>query len=68
MYADKDEGADALKKVRFVEDRQGMLWVWSLPEIDEEEIITNRYLVIVDIGGRSNKADYSVILVCLPPS
>lgn len=63
VYADKDEGADALKKVRFVEDRQGMLWVWSLPEIDEEEIITNRYLVIVDIGGRSNKADYSVILV-----
>lgn len=63
VYADKDEGADALKKVRFVEDRQGLLWIWALPEIDAEETITNRYLVIVDIGGRSNKADYSVIVV-----
>lgn len=63
VYADKDEGADALKKVRFVEDKQGLLWIWALPEIDEEETIVNRYLVIVDIGGRSNKADYSVIVV-----
>lgn len=63
VYADKDEGADALKKVRFVEDKQGLLWIWALPEIDEEETIANRYLVIVDIGGRSNKADYSVIVV-----
>ena len=63
VYANKDEGAEALKKVRFVEDKQGLLWVWALPEIDENEIISNRYLVIVDIGGRSNKADYSVIVV-----
>ena len=63
VYADKDEGADAIKKVRFVEDKQGLLWIWALPEIDAEETIANRYLVIVDIGGRSNKADYSVILV-----
>lgn len=63
VYADKDEGADALKKVRFVEDKQGLLWIWALPEIDAEETIANRYLVIVDIGGRSNKADYSVIVV-----
>ncbi len=63
VYADKDEGADALKNVRFTEDKQGLFWVWSLPEIDEQETVKNRYLVIVDIGGRSNKADYSVIVV-----
>lgn len=63
VYADKDEGADALKNVRFTEDKQGLFWVWSLPEIDEQETVKNRYLVIVDIGGRSNQADYSVIVV-----
>lgn len=63
VYADMDEGADALKNVRFTEDRQGLLWIWALPEIDAEEVVKDRYLVVVDIGGRSNKADYSVIVV-----
>jgi hypothetical protein len=63
VYADGDEGKNALKNLRFTEDSQGLLWIWNLPEIDEQEIVTNRYLTIVDIGGRSKKADYSVILV-----
>lgn len=63
VYADADSGREALKNVRFAEDRQGLFWVWSLPEIDSQEIITNRYLVIVDVGGRSKGADFSVILV-----
>lgn len=63
VYADGDEGKNALKNLRFTEDSQGLLWIWNLPEVDEQEIVTNRYLTIVDIGGRSKKADYSVILV-----
>lgn len=63
VYGDKDEGADALKNLRFHEDRQGLLWIWAKPEVDDEYEITNRYLTIVDVGGRSNKADWSVILV-----
>lgn len=63
IYAKGDEGEDALVRLRFNEDRQGQLWVWSLPDIDPEEMITDRYLTVVDIGGRSNKADYSVIVV-----
>ncbi|MBW4753738.1 terminase [Prevotella melaninogenica] len=63
VYADSDSGKDALKNLRFVEDTQGLLWIWDLPEIDDKEIVTNRYLTIVDIGGRSKKADWSVILV-----
>ena len=63
VYADADSGAEALKGVRFTEDKQGLFWVWSMPEIDTQEIITNRYLVIVDVGGRSKGADFSVILV-----
>lgn len=64
VYADGDEGADALKGLRFGSDSQGQLWVWSLPEPDDADaIITNRYLTVVDIGGRSNKADWSAIVV-----
>ena len=63
VYADGDSGKDALKNIRFSEDTQGLLWIWDLPEIDDKEIVTNRYLTIVDIGGRSKKADWSVILV-----
>ena len=63
VYADEDEGKNALKNLRFSEDSQGLLWVWDMPEIDDKEIVTNRYVTIVDIGGRSKKADWSVILV-----
>lgn len=63
VYADGDSGKDALKNLRFAEGTQGLLWIWDLPEIDDKEIVTNRYLTIVDIGGRSKKADWSVILV-----
>ena len=63
VYADADEGKNALKNLRFSEDRQGMLWIWDLPEIDENEKVTDRYLTVVDVGGRSAKADWSVIVV-----
>lgn len=63
IYADADTGKESLKNLRFSEDNQGVLWIWSPPEIDPEEKVTNRYLTVVDVGGRSNKADYSVICV-----
>ena len=58
-----DEGKNALQNLRFVKDKQGLLHIWELPETDEKEVVTNRYLTIVDVGGRSNKADFSVVLV-----
>ena len=63
VYADGDSGKDAFKNLRFKEDNQGLLWIWSPPEIDPTEKVTNRYLTVVDVGGRSNKADYSVVVV-----
>lgn len=63
VYADGDEGKKALQNLRFAEDKQGLLHIWELPEIDDKEIVTDRYLTVVDVGGRSNKADFSVILV-----
>lgn len=55
----------ALEHLHFVEDRQsGRLHVWEMPEPDEGEMmIRDRYLVVVDVGGRGTKADWSVILV-----
>jgi hypothetical protein len=63
VYADGDEGEDALENLRFHEDAQGMLQIWAMPEIDETEYVTDRYLTVVDVGGRSAKADWSVIVV-----
>ncbi len=61
VYANRDTGKEAFCNVRFMEDTQGELWIWTLPEIDPDEIVTDRYLAVVDIGGRSHKADWSVI-------
>jgi len=58
-----DKNAACLQNVRFVEDHQGQLWIWDHPEIYDDVKVTNRYLVSVDVGGRGNKADWSVICV-----
>lgn len=63
VYADGDVGPAAFSNVRFSEDAQGLFWVWELPEIDPDEIVADRYLCVVDIGGRSHKADWSVVVV-----
>jgi hypothetical protein len=63
VYAKADSGANALTDLRFHEDKQGLLWIWNKPEIDKDSHVSNRYLTVVDVGGRSNKADWSVIVV-----
>lgn len=63
VYSDHDTGRDTLKNLRFNEDAQGLLWVWALPEKNEAVSVSDRYLTVVDIGGRSSKADWSVIVV-----
>ena len=85
-------GKEILTNLKFIEDRNGSLRVWHLPDeakvgevythdlllpddvdYSEEEAlstfaklppkIANRYLVVVDIGGKSAKSDWSVIAV-----
>lgn len=64
VSARADEGKDALLDLHFVEDAQGSLWVWDKPEEpDADENVTNRYMAIVDVGGRSHKSDWSVITI-----
>ena len=56
------KGGDALTDIKFCPDG-GQLWIWSEPERFNDCRVTDRYIVVVDIGGRSAKADWSVICV-----
>ncbi len=57
------KGPAALDGLHFVEGGRGLLHVWDWPETCEGERMMHRYLCVVDIGGRSKKADWSVICV-----
>lgn len=63
LTADAPEGKKAFSNIRFVQDAQADLWIWAHPEVDPDVKVTDRYLTVVDIGGRSDKADWSVIVV-----
>lgn len=54
-------GIGALHDIRAVSDPRGCLEVWRWPETAPQ--IRDRYVVAVDIGGRSASSDWSVIAV-----
>ncbi|MCH5231998.1 MAG: terminase [Muribaculaceae bacterium] len=54
-------GPGSLSGLEFREDSQGALKIWKKP--DEEGRYSDRYLTVVDIGGRSFSSDWSVIVV-----
>ena len=56
------QGKQALQDLHFHEDYTGRLKVWALPQTVANKI-ARRYLVTVDVGGRSESADWSDILV-----
>jgi len=61
---DATTGPDSLSNVRFSPAENGGLAIWEdriLPESGYH--CPDRYLAVVDIGGRSAKADWSVIVV-----
>lgn len=45
----------------FVKETSGHLKIWRMPDADR--IWRDRYLVVVDVGGRSRKSDWSVVAV-----
>ncbi len=61
MVADVPKGAESLETSHFASFDGGKMKVWHEP--DTENAAQNRYVVTVDIGGRSAKADWSVIHV-----
>ena len=56
------KGAAAMLDIKLT-DGGGQLWVWAEPEHFDDARVTDRYMVVVDIGGRSAKADWSVVCV-----
>ena len=62
LYADAPSGAEAINNsLHFKEIAKGEFWVWKKP--DTTRLYNNRYVVSLDIGGASAKADWSVIRV-----
>ncbi len=52
---------ESMRAMRFQPSPGGDMKIWRFPEPDSEG--TNRYVVAVDVGGRSFRSDYSVIAV-----
>ena len=52
---------DVLKGILFSENPKGCLKIWDMP--DNSVNVSNRYVIFVDTGGRSIKADWSVAVV-----
>ena len=62
MAADSMYGAEAIDaSLHFVANVHGDLWLWAMP--DRSMNIRDRYVVSMDIGGRSDDADWTVISV-----
>lgn len=61
LFSDIVKGEEACNNLRFEELSTGESFVWDYP--DTKKNINHRYVVIVDIGGRTKKADYSIITV-----
>ncbi len=60
-----DWGEQALEGIVFEPSAKGRLKVWDMPCVENgrSKEMMDRYLVVVDVGGRSIKADWSVIAV-----
>ena len=62
LAADALYGPQAIDStLRFVPSTSGSLYLWAMP--DKTQHILNRYVVSMDIGGKSDKADWTVISV-----
>lgn len=61
LHAAEPRGYRALADIRFCPDPRGALHVWTPPQADPP--VADRYVVAVDVGGRSASSDWSVIAV-----
>lgn len=63
LQGDEPTGVRSLKGLRLLESPAGALSVWELPAPPGQLTLSPEYLVAVDVGGRSESADWSVIAV-----
>ncbi len=58
-----DCGEEALQDIEFREMPNAPFKVWFKPDHDPNKQCNDRYIVVVDVGGRSDSSDNSVICV-----
>lgn len=64
IYGSADEGEKAIDGLRFKKEKDGRLSMWHDVERSDEEEVTDRYLVVVDVcKGHTKNADFADILV-----
>ena len=61
IQGDGQQGLAAKRNIHLVRLENGLLKVWKMPERNKP--IEVRYVVVVDVGGRADTSDYSVIAV-----
>lgn len=59
VYATSRMGERAFEGLRFDPNPNGKLYMWGLP--DKTQLVRHRYCFFADIGGRTDKADWSVL-------
>lgn len=60
LVSDGIEGAAVLDNIRFIQKQGGTLKIWEMPDNAK---ISDRYLVVVDIGGIRQTSDWSSVRV-----
>lgn len=67
LIADGDKYEKALSNMRFQEHKGGNLSIWTFPNllgIEKRGVIyVNRYCAFADVGGKSDKSDFSTLTV-----
>ena len=64
IYGSADEGEKAIEGLRFKKEADGRLFMWLDVERSDDEEVTDRYLVVVDVcKGHTKNADFADILV-----
>lgn len=61
IHGDSHSGKEAFTGLHLAANDKGLLKIWEMP--DTSRRISGRYVVAVDIGGKTDAADYSVIRV-----
>ena len=61
MFSKSRKGRDAFTDLEFKEVPNGDFWIWTFP--DKSVSVDNRYIIVADIGGKSDGADFSTIRV-----
>lgn len=59
VIGDSTLGIKALNNILFEANERGNLWIWEYPVTSDEWI--DRYVVSLDLGGTTDKADFSII-------